>query len=110
MIVFVNGVSGGVGITIIFLVANHATQGVWMALIVKGNFDELADFIGDATTDRDDWVGIFAILIIGEAGFSDMEIGIFVSEIIIRGSFVGDGFVIHEGLELTGAGREVNSS
>ena len=103
-----NGVSGGVGITIIFLVANHATQGVWMALIVKGNFDELADFIGDATTDCDNRIGVFAILVVGESGFTNMEISIFVGKIVIRSSFVGDSLVVHKGFELADAGREIN--
>ena len=103
-----NGVSGGVGVTVVFLVANYATQGVWMALIIKSNLDELADFIGDATTDRDDRVGIFAVLIIGEAGFSDMKISIFVGKIIIRSGFVGDSLVVHKGFELADAGREIN--
>ena len=80
-----------------------------MTLIIKSDFDELADFIRDATTNCDDWVGIFAILIVGEARFSDMEIGIFVGEIIIRSSFVGDGFVVHKGFELANAGREIDS-
>ena len=80
-----------------------------MALIIKGNFDELADFIRDTTTDRNNRVGIFAVLIIGETGFSDMKIGIFVGEIVIRGSFVGDSLVVHKGFELANAGREINS-
>ena len=79
-----------------------------MALIIKCDFDELADFIGDATTNCDDWIGIFAILVVGESGFSDMEIGIFVGEIIIRSGFIGDGFIIHERLKLTDSGREIN--
>ena len=103
-----NGVSGGVGVTVIFLVANHATQGVWMALIIKSNLDELADSIGDATTDRDDGIGIFTILVVGEPGFSDVKIGIFVSEIVIRSGFIGDGFIVHKGFELADAGREIN--
>ena len=80
-----------------------------MALIIESDLDELADFIRDATTNCDDWVGIFAILIVGEARFSDMEIGIFVSEIIIWSGFIGDGFVVHERLKLTDSSREINS-
>ena len=56
MIVFMNSVRGWIGVIIVFLVANYTTQGVLISLIIKGNFDELADFIGDATTDRNDRV------------------------------------------------------
>ena len=80
-----------------------------MALIIKGDFDELADFIGDATTNCDDRIGIFAILVVGEARFTDMEIGIFVGEIIIRSGFIGDGFIVHERLKLTDSSRKINS-
>ena len=80
-----------------------------MALIIESDLDELADFIRDTTTDRNNRVGIFAVLIIGETGFSDMKIGIFVGEIVIRGSFVGDSLVVHKGFELANAGREINS-
>ena len=80
-----------------------------MALIVKGNFDELADFIGDATTDCDNRIGVFAILVVGKSGFTNMKIGIFVGKIVIRGSFVGDSLVVHKGFELADAGREINS-
>lgn len=55
-----------------------------VALIIRSDFDELADFIRDATTNCDDRVGIFAILVIGESGFTNMEISIFVGEIIIK--------------------------
>ena len=79
-----------------------------MALMIKSNLDELADFIGDATTDRDNRIGVFAVLIIGEAGFSDMKISIFVGEIIIRSGFIGDGFIVHERLKLTDSSREIN--
>ena len=79
-----------------------------MALIIKGNFDELADSIGDATTNCDDRIGVFAILVVGKSGFTNMKISIFVGKIVIRGSFVGDSLVIHKGFELADAGREIN--
>ena len=80
-----------------------------MALIIKGNFDELADFIGDATTDCDNRIGVFAILVVGESGFTNMEISIFVGEIVIRSGFISDGFIIHKGFELADSSREIDS-
>ena len=79
-----------------------------MTLMIKSDLDELANFIGDATTDRDDRVGIFAVLVVGKSGFTNMKISIFVGEIIIRSGFVGDGFIVHKGFELADAGREIN--
>ena len=79
-----------------------------MTLMIKSDLDELANFIGDATTDRDDRVGVFAVLVVGKSGFTNMKIGIFVGKIVIRGSFVGDSLVVHKGFELADAGREIN--